>query len=266
MNKEKADIAIIGGTGVYDPGLLNNTKKIKVYSPFGATSDLISIGDYNDTKIAFLPRHGYGHHLPPHQVPYRANLWALKELGVKRIIAPRAVGSLNENMHPGDIVISDQFIDFTKSRNSTFYGGGTVCHVSMSEPMCGELRSFAINAAEKLELNFHKKGTSLCIEGPRYSSRAESVYFKDILKADLIGMTLVPECVLARELEMCYLSIEMVTDYDAWSDEYVTANIVEKVMKKNVKTMRNLVMELLPNIPKERDNCICPTALTHTQH
>ena len=262
MTNEKVDIAIIGGTGVYDPGLFTDTKRIKVYTPFGAPSDLITIGNYCGTKVAFLPRHGSDHHVPPHKVPYRANLWALKQLGVQRIIAPCAVGSLREEIHPGHIVIIDQFVDFTRSRNYTFYDGGEVAHVAKAEPVCKELRNLAITAAKKLAIDFHAKGTSIIIQGPRFSTRAESEFFKNVLKADVIGMTLVPECILARELEICYLSLAAVTDYDAWSDEPVDNSIVKETMKKNINIIREVLNELLPNIPHQRgDVCDCAYAL-----
>ncbi|MCK4870185.1 MAG: S-methyl-5'-thioadenosine phosphorylase [Gammaproteobacteria bacterium] len=261
MSNEQVEIAIIGGTGVYDPGLLENAKRIKVYTPFGSTSDLITIADYAGVKIAFLPRHGDDHHIPPHHVPYRANLWALKELGIKRVIAPRAVGSLREHMKPRDIVITDQFMDATKSRPATYYDGGEVGHVSMAEPMCSELRSLANRAAGNLGISFHKSGTSVCIHGPRYSTKAESIFYRDAMNADVIGMTLVPECTLARELELCYVSLEMVTDYDAWSNEVVDTAGVKEIMRDNVQTIRKLLIELLPMIPTARDDCTCPTAL-----
>jgi 5'-methylthioadenosine phosphorylase len=269
MSKEKnetVEIAIIGGTGVYDPKLLEDIKQIKIHTPYGSPSDLITVGTYAGTRIAFLSRHHGSHMIPPHKVPYRANIWALHNLGVKRIIAPRAVGSLNENIKPRDIIITDQFIDFTKKRDCTFYEGGEVAHISAAEIFCKELRELAIHAAKKMGITFHSTGTSICIDGPRYSTKAESIFFKDVIKADTIGMTLVPECVLARELEMCYVSLEMSTDYDAWSDEPVTATMVGEVMKDNLASIRNLLLEIIPNIPKERKKCECPTALEHAMH
>lgn len=258
---DKVDLAIIGGTGVYDPELLKNVKRVKVFTPFGATSDMITIGEYMGRKIAFLPRHGEDHHLPPHHVPYRANIWALNELGVTRIIAPRAVGSLREEMKPGDLVIIDQFFDFTKRRIYSFYEGGEVGHISMADPFCSEMRGLAISAAKKLNLRHHDHGANVVIDGPRFSSRAESIYFRDAVKGHTINMTLVPECVLARELQICYLSLDMVTDYDAWSNEVVDANLVVQVMKKNINHMRELLIELIPNIPESRSKCACPNAL-----
>jgi 5'-methylthioadenosine phosphorylase len=245
---------------------LEDSKQVKIHTPYGSTSDLITIGNYAGTRLAFLPRHGATHTIPPHRVPYRANLWALHKLGVKRILGPRAVGSLKPEIKPRDIIIADQFIDFTKKRDCTFFDGGEVAHISAAEIFCKELRELAIQAAKKIGITFHKTGTSICIDGPRYSTKAESFFFKDVIKADTIGMTLVPECVLARELEMCYVSIEMSTDYDAWSDEPVTASIVNAVMKDNLEAIRKLLLEIIPNIPKERDKCECPTALEHAMH
>ncbi|MBU1927030.1 MAG: S-methyl-5'-thioadenosine phosphorylase, partial [Gammaproteobacteria bacterium] len=202
-------------------------------------------------------------HIPPHHIPYRANLWALNQLGVERLISPRAVGSLHEELAPGDIVITDQFVDFTKRRESTFYDGGEVGHISVAEPFCPELRQLAIQSAQKTGVTVHPDGTSICIEGPRYSTRAESIYFRDACKASTIGMTLVPECVLARELEICYLSIEAVTDYDSWSDEVVDTRVVKEVMKKNSQTLRDILLDLIPKIPEGRNQCDCEHALEH---
>ncbi len=257
---EKADIAIIGGTGVYDVDMLSNAREVKVYTPYGDTSDLITIGEYSGKSIAFLARHGKRHRIPPHRINARANIWALKALGVKRIIAPAAVGSLNMSMKPGDIVVSDQFIDFTKKRDYTFYDGGEVYHVSLADPFCPELRSIAVREGKALGLSIHERGTYVCIEGPRYSTRAESAFFKDILKADIIGMTLVPECVLAREMEICYLNIATVTDYDVWADKPVSTQEVIDTLKRNAENVKRLIRAIIPSIPEER-RCICKDAL-----
>src|ERR1051326_5202915 len=162
-----AEIGIIGGTGVYDPGLFSEKRDIKVYTPFGDPSDLITVGEYARKKVAFIPRHGKGHRIPPHRINNRANIWALKELGVKRIIAPTAVGSMKYEYRPGDIAIPDQFVDFTKGRKYTFYDGGEVCHVSVADPFCPELRDVAVCHGNKLGYNVHTKATYVCIEGPR---------------------------------------------------------------------------------------------------
>src|SRR5262245_12779210 len=159
-----ADIGIIGGTGVYDPGLFSSRHEIKVHTPYGEPSDQVTIGEYANTKVAFIPRHGRGHRIPPHSINSRANIWALKQLGVKRIIAPSAVGSLQENFKPGDIVIPDQFMDFTKKRQYTFYDGGQVCHVSVADPFCSELREIAIDRSKILGLSMHEAANYVCIE------------------------------------------------------------------------------------------------------
>ena len=272
INKKYKDvrIAIIGGTGVYDPKLLTDVDQLRVYTPYGSPSDLITVGVYAGTKIAFLPRHGVNHQLPPHKVPYRANVWALKELGVNRIIAPCAVGSLRKDIQPGKIVIPDQFIDFTKTRQYSFFDGGRVAHVAMHEPFCSELRNLAIESAEEIKVDFNKTGTTVTIEGPRYSTIAESIFFRDCLKADIIGMTLVPECQLARELEICYLSLAAVTDYDAWSDDPVSAAEVLGTMKTNLGIaflLRKILVNLIPKIPEKRDTeCDCWNALNDALH
>jgi len=258
---EHADIAIIGGTGVYDPGLLNDKKEIKVYTPYGDPSDLITIGRYADRSVAFIPRHGKGHRIPPHKIPARANIWALKQLGVSRILAPAAVGSMQMELKPGHIAIPDQFVDFTKSRQYSFYDGGEVCHVSTADPFCPELRELAIKTAKGINLNVRDKATYVCIEGPRYSTRAESRFFKDFVKADIIGMTLVPECVLAREAEICYLPIASITDYDVWAEKPVSTKEVIETSEKNVQNTRKLLAEIIPKIPLTRKKCDCGKAL-----
>ena len=257
--KENPDIGIIGGTGVYDQDSFENIKEIKVFTPFGETSDLVSIGEYKDTKVAFIPRHGKNHTIPPHRVNYRANIWALKELGVKRIIASTAVGSLREDYGPGAFVIPDQFIDRTKKRLDTFYDGGQVCHISSADPFCEQLRKLFINNGSKLGLDLKKSGTYICIEGPRFSTRAESRLFQ-MWKADIIGMTLYPECILAREAEMCYVSISIVTDYDVWAESPVsTKEVIEKAKESN-EQLKKLILGVVPIIPSTRE-CECSLAL-----
>lgn len=258
---EHADIAIIGGTGVYDPGLLKDKRELKVYTPYGDPSDFITIGNYAGRRIAFIPRHGKGHRIPPHKINARANIWALKELGVTRILAPAAVGSMRTELKPGHIAIPDQFVDFTKSRQYSFYDGGEVCHISVADPFCPELRNFAIKTSKSLKLNAQNKAIYVCIEGPRYSTRAESKFFKDYVKADVIGMTLVPECVLAREAEICYLSIATVTDYDVWAEKPVSTKEVIETLQNNVQNTRKLLSELIPKIPSQRKTCGCGKAL-----
>ena len=256
-----ADIGIIGGTGVYDPGLFSNRQEIKVHTPYGEPSDLVTIGEYANNKVAFIPRHGRGHRIPPHSINSRANIWALKQLGVKRIIAPSAVGSLQENFKPGDIVVPDQFVDFTKKRQYTFYDGGQVCHVSVADPFCSELRGIAIERSKNLGLSMHEAANYVCIEGPRFSTRAESKFFRDVMRADIIGMTLVPEVNLAREAEICYVSIASVTDYDVWADKPVSSAEIIETLSKNVEKTKKLLSDIVPLIPIARNKCVCGKAL-----
>ncbi|HKI08933.1 MAG TPA: S-methyl-5'-thioadenosine phosphorylase [Nitrososphaeraceae archaeon] len=261
-NKHHAKIGIIGGTGMYDSNFFKYSKRVKVDTPYGETSDLVSLGDCFGTPIAFIPRHGRKHTIPPHKINSRANIWALKELGVTRILSPSVVGSLRKELRPGDIVVSDQFIDFTRQRDYTYYDNGQICHISMADPFCPELRQIAIQRIKNL-LNYdvHSKGTYLCVEGPRFSTRAESLFFKDVLSADVIGMTLVPECVLAREAQLCYVSIAMITDYDVWSDSPVSTKAVLEILKMNVERTKKIVTDLASNIPPKRNICDCSRAL-----
>lgn len=210
-------------------------------------------------EVAFLSRHGSGHVLPPHKVNYRANIWAMKQLGVERIISPCAVGSLKENYRPGDLVIVDQFIDHTKRRDYTFFDGARTVHISLADPFCPEMTSLFATEAERLDIPHHVGGTYVCIEGPRFSTRAESSMFRQY--ADVIGMTLVPECQLARELDMCYVSLATITDYDVWAPEPVDIATVLRVMNENVEKVRNLISATLPLIPEERQVCPCPFTL-----
>lgn len=255
------DIAIIGGTGIYDNNIFTQEMVLKPYTPYGAASDSIIVGKIEDKAIAFIPRHGKGHRIPPHMINYRANIWALKQLGVKRIIAPSAVGSLNYEYKPGDIVLPDQFIDFTKNRNYTFYDGSQVCHVSMADPFCTDLRKIATKCINDIGIKFYNKGTYVCIEGPRFSTRSESKMFRDVYHADIIGMTLIPECILARESEICYLSISTITDYDVWADQPVSSKDIVEMLHKNVETTKTILSKLIPLIPQERNTCNCKSAL-----
>jgi len=257
--RNDAEIGIIGGTGAYDPEFFSEVKEIKVYTPFGAPSDLVAIGTYKGKKVAFLPRHGRNHTLPPHRINNRANIWAFKQLGVNRIIASSAVGSLRDDFKPGSIVIPDQFIDRTKKRLDTFYEEGQICHISPADPFCPELRDLFIESAAELGLKTQTKGTYVCIEGPRFSTRAESKLFR-MWNADIIGMTLYPECVLAREAEICYVSVAMVTDYDVWAEKPVSWEEIVKTMRENIENFKKLIMNTIPKISKEL-GCSCGYAL-----
>jgi 5'-methylthioadenosine phosphorylase len=253
-----AEIGLIGGTGVYDPMLLKNSRQINAHTPYGHPSDRITLGELKGRKIAFIPRHGSRHTIPPHLVNYRANIWALKQLGVTRILAPCAVGSLQENIKPGEFVFADQFVDHTKSRKYTFYEGPQVCHISVAEPFCSELRDSLIACAKKMKLPHHENGTYVTIEGPRFSTKAESRIFRNY--GSVIGMTLSPECILAREAQVCYAPIASVTDYDSFASKPVDAAEVIATMKHNAEKVRQLVTEVVSKIPKER-KCACKTAL-----
>ncbi|ABM79900.1 S-methyl-5'-thioadenosine phosphorylase [Hyperthermus butylicus] len=253
----KADIAIIGGSGLYDPGVLENAKEYKIYTPYGEPSDYIIVGELGGKRVAFLPRHGRGHRIPPHKINYRANIWALKMLGVKWVIAVSAVGSLREDYKPGDIVVPDQFIDMTKSRVYTFFDEGIVAHVSMADPFCEHLRQEIISTARELGYRVHPRGTYICIEGPRFSTRAESRVWREVFKADIIGMTLVPEVNLACEAQLCYATIALVTDYDVWAERPVTAEEVARVMKENTEKAKKILYKLIPRLPPEPDKARC---------
>jgi 5'-methylthioadenosine phosphorylase len=255
----QAEIGIIGGTGFHDPRLVKNGKEARLDTPYGPPSDSIIVGELKGRKVAFLPRHGKKHTIRPTDVNSRANIHALKELGVQRILAPSTVGSLKEEYKPGDLVFIDQFIDRTTRREESFYTGPKVCHISVAEPTCPDLRKVLTKVAEEMKINYHKAGTYVCIEGPRFSTKAESRMFRS-WGADVVGMTLVPECVLAREAEICYASIATVTDYDVWKDHPVSAGEVARTMKANIEKVKNLIIETTARIPKER-TCECKGAL-----
>jgi 5'-methylthioadenosine phosphorylase len=255
----QAEIGIIGGTGVYDPQFLKNSEDVKLHTPYGAPSDSITIGRLKGKTIAFIPRHGKKHTIRPTDVNSRANIYALKQLGVQWILAPTTVGSLKEDFKPGHVVFVDQFIDRTTKREQSFYTGPQVCHISVAEPMCPKLRKILIKMADEMKISYHKTGTYVCIEGPRFSTKAESKLFRG-WGADIVGMTLVPECVLAREAEICYASIATVTDYDVWRDHPVTADEVVKTMRENLEKVKNIIMKAVLKIPKER-KCECKGAM-----
>lgn len=256
---ERADIAVIGGTGVYDIQMLENAHEVNIETPYGKTSDTITIGEFEGKKIAFLPRHGKKHLLPPHKLNFRANIWALKQLGVKRIIAAAAVGSLREDVKPGDFLIPDQFIDRTHGRHSTFFDEDKVAHISVAEPFCPELSKIVFEAGKNKGYSMHDKGTVVVIQGPRFSTKAESKYYKNT-GADIINMTIVPECVLAREAEICYVCIATVTDYDTFSEKPVNVEDVIKVLRENSRKAKDLVKDVLGKIPEKR-GCKCGEAL-----
>jgi len=256
--EKKAEIAVIGGTGFYK--FLDNVTEIKVQTPFGAPSDLVSIGTVAGRRVAFLPRHGRNHQFPPHMVNYRANIWALKEVGVSRIIGPCAAGSLQPEVKPGDFVFCDQFVDRTTGRKDTFYDGPKAVHISAADPYCPEMRKIGIQAAAKLGLNYHSDGTMVVIQGPRFSTRAESRWFSS-MGWKVINMTGYPEVILAKELGMCYLNISLITDYDVGLEgrsdiQPVTADEVLRVFSEHNELLKKLIAKIIEMLPAER-KCSC---------
>lgn len=246
-------IAIIGGTGVYNPDRFELTEKVFPDTPYGKPSDEILIGKINGVEVAFLPRHGNKHQYPPSAVPYKANIAALKDLGVEMIVSPCAVGSLREDYRPGDLIIVDQFIDFTKNRDYTFFNDRTV-HTAMPDPFCPKMNAVFDKCAKKMGIPYHMGGTYICIEGPRFSTRAESRMFKQY--ADIIGMTAVPECQLAREMGMCYCSLATITDYDAWKEETVDIEMVIRTMAECLDKICAILEKGLPELARIKD-CDC---------
>lgn len=245
-------IAIIGGTGVYDPAILTDLREETVRTPYGEVK--VKIGMYYGQEIAFVPRHGENHSVSPHRINYRANIWSLRELGVERTIATAAVGSLNLDMKPTDLVLVDQFLDFTRGREQSFFEGGKagVFHVDVTYPYCQELRSIIFKTAQEIGLKTHFKGTYVCTEGPRFETAAEIRMFSQ-LGGDVVGMTSVPEVILARELGICYATIGMVTNFAAGiSPTRLTHSEVVEVMAQNVANLRKLIMSSLEKIPAQR--------------
>ncbi|MEM1927887.1 MAG: S-methyl-5'-thioadenosine phosphorylase [Acidilobaceae archaeon] len=262
----RAHVGVIGGSGLYDPGIISSPVEVTVNTPYGEPSDKIIVGEVGGVRVAFLPRHGRGHRIPPHMINYRANIYALKALGVKWVIAVSAVGSLRWDYKPGDLVVPDQFIDMTKNRRHyTFYDGPVVVHVSMADPFCEELREKLVEAGRRLGYTIHSSGTYVCIEGPRFSTRAESRLWKDVFKADIIGMTLVPEVNLACEAQLCYATLAMVTDYDVWAERPVTAEEVVRVMSENVEKAKRILYTVIPELGGEPSpaKCSCCKALEY---
>ncbi|MDH7480220.1 MAG: S-methyl-5'-thioadenosine phosphorylase [Syntrophomonadaceae bacterium] len=252
-------LAIIGGTGVYDSDILGDTREQLIKTPYGEVT--VRVGQFHGREVAFVPRHGPEHQVPPHRINYRANIWSLRHLGVERAIATAAAGSLNPDLHPGDLVMIDQFLDFTRGRVQTFYEGGPggVVHVDVTHPYCRQLRQALFNSGKKHQLRVHYRGTYVCTEGPRYETAAEIRMFR-LLGGDLVGMTNVPEVVLARELGICYAAVAMVTNYAAGiSPTALTHQEVLAVMGRNLNNLRRLIMETLENLPAQRA-CDCPKA------
>lgn len=254
-------LGVIGGSGLYQIEGLENIEEVKVNTPFGEPSDAITVGTLEGTRVAFLPRHGRGHRINPSEIPVRANIYALKSLGVERIIAVNSCGSYKEELAPGHLLIPDQIIDRTKGRPSTFFEGGIVAHVQFAEPFCADLSDVLYKAAQDVGATVHKGGTFVVMEGPQFSTRAESLLHKS-WGADLIGMTAAPEAKLAREAEICYASVACVTDYDCWHEtlESVTIEMILAVMGKNISAAKQIIKIAAGRISGER-NCMCASAL-----
>ncbi len=260
----EARIGVIGGSGLYEMEGLTEIEEVKVKTPFGEPSDLIVIGTLEGRRVAFLPRHGRGHRIMPTELPSRANIYALKSLGVEHIIAVSACGSMKEAIHPLDMVIPDQIFDRTKGRINTFFGGGVVAHISFDEPFCPDLSALLYQAAKETGAKVHKGGTFVVIEGPSFSTKAESRIYRG-WGVEIIGMTVLPEAKLAREAEICYAVLANVTDYDVWhvSEEPVSVEMLIDNLLKNAEMAKKIIKKVVPNIPEAR-TCFCPTALKNT--
>ncbi|MGA2504815.1 MAG: S-methyl-5'-thioadenosine phosphorylase [Anaerolineales bacterium] len=258
---EKLNLAIIGGSGLYSMSGLIDTTEYDLETPFGKPSAPIVIGTLDGRRIAFLARHGIGHHIMPTDVPYRANIYALKALGVERIVSINACGSLREDYAPGDIVIPDQIFDNTRNRIRTFFGEGLVAHVGVADPFCPDLTTQLVTAVAESKVKVHQGGAFIIIEGPRFSTKIESNAYR-AWGMSIVGMTAVPEAFLAREAEMCYAVMAHVTDYDVWhiSEAPVTVEMVVKTLNKNTQAAQASIRHLLISLPEERA-CSCDSAL-----
>jgi 5'-methylthioadenosine phosphorylase len=260
---DRADVGVFGGSGFYSL-MEGPVEEVSVQTPYGPPSDSIVVGKIGDVRVAFLPRHGPHHRLPPHAINYRANVWAMAQLGVTRLIAPTAAGSLQPGIKPGDFVVSDQFVDRTYGRAQTFYDGPRVVHISSADPYCPELRALSVQVGRELGVTMHERGTVVVVQGPRFSTRAESKWYA-AQGWQVINMTQYPEVVLARELQLCYVNIALITDYDVGVEgeagiEPVSVGEVIKVLHANNERVRTLIERLLPGIARQR-TCPCATAL-----
>jgi len=259
---EKVKIGVIGGSGIYDIEGITETRKQKISTPFGDPSDTIVIGNLEGIPVAFLPRHGRGHFIMPSELNSRANIYALKSLGVEQIISISACGSLKEELKPRDIVIPDQLFDRTRQRPYTFFGEGIVAHIGFANPYCPELSQTLYQAAKDLRFSVHLGGTYVCIEGPQFSTKAESKVFRS-LGFSIIGMTNLPEAKLAREAEICYATLGLVTDYDVWKEgEEVSVERVVGNLLANIENVKKLIKAAIPRLERER-KCECASALAY---
>jgi 5'-methylthioadenosine phosphorylase len=265
MSKAKigqVEIAFIGGSGLYEISGIENVEEISVETPFGLPSDKITVGTIENVPCAFLPRHGKGHKYLPSEIPQRANMYALKSLGVKQIVAFTACGSLKREMKPKDFVIPDQIFDRTKARTNTFFGNGIVAHVGMARPFCDDLREIIHKSVGELAIEHHFGGTYVCIDGPQFSTKAES----EVNRAhdfSVVGMTAVPEAKLAREAEMCYANVSLVTDFDVWKEgEEVTNDSVIAVMHSNITNAKKVIKNIVTKLAARKISCGCENALS----
>ena len=264
MKSRSIDIAIIGGSGLYELEGLSNMESMEVDTPFGKPSDAIVTGQFDGANVAFLPRHGRGHRLNPTQIPVRANIYALKTLGATCLISVSAVGSLRDDFERLHLAIPDQLIDRTRQRNNTFFDEQLVVHAGFAEPFCPVIRRVILNSASDLNIPVHSDATMVVMEGPAFSTKAESHMYRS-WGADIIGMTALPEAKLAREAELCYATMAWVTDYDCWheSEEVVTVEMVVQNLMKNVDNSKNMLKALIPNLVSDRD-CACQSSLRDT--
>jgi 5'-methylthioadenosine phosphorylase len=258
-----ATIGIIGGSGLYAMSGLSDVREVRVRTPFGEPSDAIVLGTLHGKRVAFLARHGRGHRILPSEINFRANICAMKQLGVERVISVSAVGSLQEDLRPGEFLVVDQFVDRTKLRVSTFFGEGLVAHVAFDKPTCAQVSAVLSNASMNCGVKVHRQGTYVCIEGPQFSTLAEAHVHRQ-LRFEVVGMTNVTEAKLAREAELCYGTIAMITDYDCWHPEHesVTATQIIATLNQNAENAQRVVKEAVRSMPAER-NCKCGAALKH---
>ncbi len=256
-------VGVIGGSGLYEMEGLEEVQNIKLKTPFGSPSDAFIVGRLEGVKVAFLPRHGKGHRIQPSSLNFRANIYGMKKLGVQWIIGVSAVGSMKESIHPGDMVIPSQFIDQTKGRPSTFFNDGIVGHISFADPVCPTLSRILGDAGKEAGATVHQNGTYICIEGPQFSTRAESRLYRT-WGVDVIGMTNLPEAKLAREAEICYSTIAFATDYDCWheSAEDVSIGEVLRILAESTKTAKNAIRHAIKHLPEKRE-CLCANALKY---
>jgi len=262
----QARIGVIGGSGLYAMAELTDIEEVAISTPFGDPSDVFHIGTISGIRVAFLPRHGRGHTLLPTEIPFRANIYAMKLLGVERIISASAVGSLREELKPTDIVFPDQFFDRTRQRPSTFFGGGVAAHISFADPVCGDLATSLEQVARRglQNVDIHRGGTYICMEGPAFSTRAESEIYRS-MGMSVIGMTNLQEAKLAREAEICYATMALVTDYDCWHPDHdsVTVEMIIDYLNRNAENARRLIAMAVAELADKPRNCKCGDSLRH---